>query len=157
MMLTQKRLDLKSPRNSFCIFFPANDIVSYRRFIFSPLHVRWKQLCPTHGPVEGFVQSILSFSCSDKHPTYWQPLRILIIFNLPFLMQAVLSSTLIRGMTRGTIPRAPCHYGGAQWLQSRRKVTTMSQSHSSIHYIYLQNISDSNVGAPNLLLAPDAI
>jgi len=72
-------------------------------------------------------------------------------------MQAALSTTLIRGMTRGTIPRAPCHYGDAQWLQSCRKVTTMSQSHSSIHCIYFQNISGSNVGAPNLLLASGAI
>jgi len=72
-------------------------------------------------------------------------------------MQAVLSTTLTRDMTRGTIPRAPCHYGGAQWLQTRRKVTTMSQSHSSIHYIYFQNISGSNMGAPNLLLASGAI
>jgi len=30
--------------SSFCIFFPANDIVSYREFISSPLHVRLKQL-----------------------------------------------------------------------------------------------------------------
>jgi len=61
-----KRLYLKLTRNSFCIFFPVNDIVSYREFISSPLHVRLKQLCPTHGPVEGFVRPILSFSCSDK-------------------------------------------------------------------------------------------
>ena len=140
MTLTQKRLYLKSPRNSFCIFFPANDIVSYRGFIFSPLHVRLKQPCPTHGPVEGFVRPILSFSWSDKYPTYWQPLLILIIFSLPFLMQAVLSTTLIRGMTRGTIPPVPCHYGGAEWLQSCRKVTTMSQALSSIHYIYADKL-----------------
>jgi len=72
-------------------------------------------------------------------------------------MQAVLSITLIRGMTRGTIPLAPCHYGGAEWLQSRRKVTTMSRALSSIHYIYFQNISGSNVEAPDLLLVPGAI
>jgi len=33
----------------------------------------------------------------------------------------------------------------------------MLQALSSIHYIYFQNISGWNVGAPNLLLAPDAI
>jgi len=70
MTLTQKRLYLKLTRNSFCIFFPANDIVSYREFISSPLHVRLKQLCPTRGPVEGFLRPIFSFSCSDKYPTY---------------------------------------------------------------------------------------
>jgi len=61
-----KRLYLKLTRNSFCIFFPVNDIVSSREFISSPLHVRLKQLCPTRGSVEGFVRPILSFSCSDK-------------------------------------------------------------------------------------------
>jgi len=65
-----KRLYMKLTRNSFCIFFPANDIVSYSEFISSPLHVRLKQLCPIRGPVEGFVRPILSFSCSDKYPTY---------------------------------------------------------------------------------------
>jgi len=74
--------------------------VSYRKFISIPLHVRLKQLCPTRGPVEGFVRSIFSISCSDKYPTYWQPFLVLIIFNLPFLMQAVLSTTLTRGITR---------------------------------------------------------
>jgi len=39
-----KTLHLKLTRNSFCIFFPANDIVSYREFVSSPLHVRLKQL-----------------------------------------------------------------------------------------------------------------
>jgi len=40
MTLMQKRLYLKLTRNSFCIFFPASDIVSYREFISGPLHVR---------------------------------------------------------------------------------------------------------------------
>ena len=112
MTLTQKRQYLKTPRNSFSIFFPANDIVSYRGFIFSPLHVRLKQFWSTHGPVEGFVRPILSFSCSDKYPTYWQPLLILIIFNLPFLMQAVLSTTSTRGITRGAqFPGRPVTMG----------------------------------------------
>jgi len=75
--------------------------VSYREFISSPLHVRLKQLCPTRGPVEGFVRPIFSFGCSDKYPTYWQSLLILIIFNLPFLVQAVLSTSLTRDITRG--------------------------------------------------------
>jgi len=47
MTLTQKRLYLKLTRNSFCIFFPANDIVRYGEFISNRLHVRLKQLCPT--------------------------------------------------------------------------------------------------------------
>ena len=101
MTLTQKWLYLKPTRNSFCTFFPAKDIVSYREFISSPLHVRLKQLCPTHGPVEGFVRPILSLTAvicilhTDNH------FLILIIFNLLFLMQAVLSTTLNRGITRG--------------------------------------------------------
>jgi len=95
-----KRLYLKLTRNSFWIFFPANDIVSYREFISSPLHVRLQQLYPTRDPVEGFVRPIFSFSCSDKYPTYWQPLAILITFNLPVLMQSVLSTTLTRGIMR---------------------------------------------------------
>jgi len=33
----------------------------------------------------------------------------------------------------------------------------MSQALSSIHYIYFQNISGSNVGTPHLLIAPGAI
>ena len=112
MTLTQKRLYLKLTRNSFCIFFPANDIVSYREFISRPLHVRLKQLRPTRGPVESFVRPIFCFSCSDKYPTYWQPLLILIIFNLPFLMQAVLSTTSTRGITRGAqFPGRPVTMG----------------------------------------------
>jgi len=53
-----KRLYLKLTRNGFCIFFPANDIVSYWEFISRPPHVRLKQLRPTRGPVEGFVRPI---------------------------------------------------------------------------------------------------
>ena len=38
-----------------------------------------------------------------------------------------------RGVTRGgEIPRALIHYGGAESLQGRRKVPTMSQALSSI-------------------------
>ena len=61
MTLMQKRLYLKLTRNSFCIFFPASDIVSNREFISIPLHVRLKQLCPTRGPVEGCVRPIFQF------------------------------------------------------------------------------------------------
>jgi len=114
MTILELQYDADAKKAVPCIFFPANDIVSYREFISSPLHVRLKQLCPTRGPVEGFVRPIFSFSCSDKYPTYWQPLLILITFNLLFLMQEVLNTTLTRGIKRGqggTIPRAPCHYG----------------------------------------------
>jgi len=160
MTLKQKRLYLKLNRNSFSIFFPANDIVCYREFISNRLHVHLKQPCPTRGAVEGFVRPVFSFSCSDKYPAYWQPLLILIIFNLPFLMQAVLSTTLIRGITRGArghkSPGALSLWG-AEGLQGRRKLTTMSQTLSSIYYIYFQNISGLNMGTPNLLLAPGDI
>jgi len=99
MTLTQKRLYLKLTRNSFCIFLSANDIVSYREFISGPLHVRLKQICPNRGPIDGFVPfSVLASVINIL--TYWQPLLILIIFNLPFLMQAVLITTLTRGITR---------------------------------------------------------
>jgi len=48
--------------------------------------------------------------------------------------------------------------GAAQWLGApRRKVTKMSQALSSIHHICFQKTSGSNVGTPNLLLAPCAI
>ena len=57
----------------------------------------------------------------------------------------------------GTIPRAPNPYGGAEWLWGRRKVPTMSQVLSSIQCIWFRKISGSNMGAPNLLLAPSAI
>ena len=47
--------------------------------------------------------------------------------------------------------------GGAEWLRGSQKVPTMSQVHSSIQYICLRKTSVSNMGAPNLLLAPGAI
>jgi len=60
-----------------------------------------------------------------------------------------------RGVTRwgqgGAIPRAPNHCG------RRRKVPTMSQVLSSMQYICFRKTSGSNMGAPNLLLAPGAI
>jgi len=46
---------------------------------------------------------------------------------------------------------APNHCG------SRRKVLTMSQVLPSIQYICFRKTSVSNMGAPNLLLAPGAI
>jgi len=66
MTLTQKGCTWNLLETAFASFFPANDVVIYREFIFSPLHVRLKQLCPTRGPVEVFVRPILSLSCSDK-------------------------------------------------------------------------------------------
>jgi len=75
-------------------------------------------------------------------------------------MQAVLSTTSTRGIESGkggTILQRPVTMGGTEWLQGRRKVTTMSQALSSKHYIYFQNILGSNVEAPNLLLSPGAI
>jgi len=57
------------------------------------------QLCSTHGPwaacgpVEGFVRPSLGFSCSLQ---YWQPVLILIILNLTFLMRVVLNAALSR-------------------------------------------------------------
>ena len=129
MTLTQKRLYLKPTRNSFCIFFPANDIVSYREFISNPLHLRLEQLCPTHGQVKGFVRPILSFSCNYKYPTYWQPLLILLIINLLFLMKAVLSTTLTRGITRG---KRGHDSPGALSLWGRRKTIWLPKSHNNV-------------------------
>jgi len=74
---------------------------------------------------------------------------------------------LTRSVTRGqggAIPRAPSHYGGAKSLRGapngcgrRRKVPTMPQVLSSMQYICFRKTSVSNMGAPNLLLAPGAI
>ena len=65
-----KKVVPETYQKQLLLFFPANDNVSFREFISSPLHVRLKQLRPTRGPVESFVRSIFSFSCSDKYPTY---------------------------------------------------------------------------------------
>jgi len=110
-----KRLYLKLTRNSFCIFFSANDIVSYREFISSPLHVRFHQLCPTRGPVKGFVRPILSFSCSDKVSYILTSTSS--FDNLQFAIFDAGSSQyhFKHGHNEGgkgsTIPRPPCHYG----------------------------------------------
>jgi len=72
-----KKLYLKLTRNRFCIFFPANNIVSYREFISSPPHVRLKQLCPTHGPVESLcgpfsvLAAVISILHTDNHFLFW--------------------------------------------------------------------------------------
>jgi len=59
---------------------------------------------------------------------------------------------LRRGVTKGgTIPRAPNHCG------EQHNIPTMSQILSSTQYICFGNVSGSNMGAPNLLLAPGAI
>jgi len=47
--------------------------------------------------------------------------------------------------------------GGAQSLRGRWKITKLSQVLSSIQYICFRKISGSNMGAPNLLLAPGPI
>jgi len=112
-----KRLCLKLTRNNFCIFLPANDIVSYREFISSPLHVRLKQLCPIHGPIEGFgfVRPILSFSCSDKvsyllkTTSYFDSLQFA-IFDAG-RSQFHFNQGHNEGEKGDTIPRALCHYG----------------------------------------------
>jgi len=46
---------------------------------------------------------------------------------------------------------------GAESLLGLRKVLTMSQVLFSIQYICFRNTSGSNMGAPNLFLAPGAI
>jgi len=47
---------------------------------------------------------------------------------------------------------------GGEWLRGRRKLfTTMLQILPSIQQICFHKTSDTNMGAPNLLLAPGAI
>jgi len=46
---------------------------------------------------------------------------------------------------------------GRLMIAGRQKIPTMSQVHSSIQYICFRKISGSNMGAPNLHLAPGAI
>ena len=59
------------------------------------------RLCPTRGPraacgpVEGFVRPSLGFRCSEKYPTCWQRVLVLIL-KLYILMQVVFSATLSR-------------------------------------------------------------
>jgi len=64
----------------------------------------------------------------------------------------------------GAIPRASSHRGGAKSLRGapngfgrRQKVPSISQVLSSIQNIRFRKTSVSNMGAPELLLAPGAI
>jgi len=106
------------------------------------------------------VRPILSFSCSDKvsyiltTTSYFD--------NLQFAIFDAGSSHyhFNQGHNEGErgaqFPGGPVTMG-RRMTTGRRKVTIMSQALSSIPYIYFQNLSGSNVGSPNLLLAPDAI
>jgi len=73
------------------------------------------------------------------------------------------SAGAYRGEKGGAIPRAPNHSGGGEILRGRRmiveaqKAPTVPQALSSIQYICFRKTSGSNMGAPNLLLAPGAI
>jgi len=69
--------------------------------------------------------------------------------------------TLSQGRKKGgkgrTISLAPNLYGSAEWLRGHPKVPTMSQVLSSvqyIQYIWFRKTPGSNLGVPNLLLAP---
>jgi len=72
-----------------------------------------------------------------------------------FTLSGYTAISISRGVTRtgkrGTIPWAPND------REERRKVLTMSQALSSIQYICYRKTSVSNMGAPNLPLAPGAI
>ena len=57
--------------------------------------------------------------------------------------------------TSGVTRAAACP--GGESLGGCRKVPAMSQVFSSMQYIYSQKILGSNMEAPNLFLAPDAI
>ena len=64
----------------------------------------------------------------------------------------------MHGLSKGiTIPWGSNHYGGTDSLRGAPNVPTMSQLLSSIQYICFRRTSGSNMGAPNLLLAPGAI
>jgi len=61
------------------------------------------------------------------------------------------------GGKRGTLSRAPNHYGCAEWLRGRPKSPNNVTSTSSMQYICFQKTSISNMGAPNVLLATGTI
>ena len=68
-----KKRYLQPTRNSLCIFFPSNDVVSYREFISNPLHLRLEQLCPTPaqskvlcGPFQ-VLAAVISILHIDNH------------------------------------------------------------------------------------------
>ena len=64
----------------------------------------------------------------------------------------------MQGRSEGvTIARGPHHYGGTESLRGAPNVPTMSQVLSSVQYICFRKTSGSNMGTPNLLLAPGAI
>jgi len=77
------------------------------------------------------------------------------------LVVLCICASLDRGVTRGgkggTIPPTKNHYGGAESLRGRRKVTAMSQVLSSIQCICFRKTSGSNMGAPTHFLATGAI
>jgi len=58
---------------------------------------------------------------------------------------------------RGAIPRATSRHGAPNHCGRRRKIPTMSQVLSSLQCICFRKTTVSNMGAPNLLLAPGAI
>jgi len=62
-----------------------------------------------------------------------------------------------RGQGGHNSPGAESLPGSSNDCGGRRKVTTMSQVLSSIQYIYFLKTSNSNMEAPNMLLAPGAI
>jgi len=66
-----------------------------------------------------------------------------------------------RGVTRGAreaqCPGRRITTGSAEWVLGRLKVQTMSQVLSSIQYICFLKTSNSNMVAPNVLLARGAV
>jgi len=60
------------------------------------------------------------------------------------------------GGARGTIPRAPTHYEGAESLRGALKSPNNITS-TSVQYICFQKPTGLNMGVPHLLLAPGSI
>jgi len=108
MTLTQKRCTWNLLETAFASFFPGNDVVSYREFISSPLHVSFKTAMSNPRP-------ILSLSCSDKvsyiltTTSYFDNLQFAIFdagsSQYPF------NQGHNKGEKGGTNPRAPYSYG----------------------------------------------
>jgi len=71
--------------------------------------------------------------------------------------QSVCAQRRNEGGKMGAIPRVPNHYGGAESLQWAPKNLNNVASTFSMQYICFRKISGSNMGAPNLLLAPGAV
>jgi len=68
------------------------------------------------------------------------------------------------GLVGGASPASPPVFAPGQstarepnGYRRRRKIPKMSQILSSMQYIFFRKTSASNIGAPNLLLAPCAI